>query len=107
LLHDKVLLSTVDGWVAGLRGEAFTSLLPLLRRTFSTFSPPERRRIGEWVKHGQADRTRPAAYRGAPDNFDVARAEAVLPLLALLLGLEDESESVANNESMEQGVEEP
>lgn len=84
LLHDKVLLATVDSWVAGLRSEAFIQLLPLLRRTFSTFSAPERRQIGEWVRRG------PVALPGATAEesiFDPQLADAALPLLAQLLGL--------------------
>lgn len=85
LLHDKALMATVDSWVAALRPEAFVQLLPLLRRTFSTFSAPERRQIGEWVRRG------PVALPGADTQenaFDPHLADAALPLLAQLLGLE-------------------
>ncbi|HEY4003147.1 MAG TPA: DUF5682 family protein [Candidatus Xenobia bacterium] len=47
LLHDDGLRSLLDDWVGGLQGEVFTELLPLLRRTFATFSDGERRQLGE------------------------------------------------------------
>ena len=84
LLHDEALWRTIDEWVADLNGQTFTNLLPLLRRTFSTFSAPERRQIGERVKLGAITSRGPAASA----QLNVERAEAVLPVLACLLGLE-------------------
>jgi uncharacterized protein DUF5682 len=84
LLHNDNLWSVLDGWVAGLSGETFTQLLPLLRRTFSTFPAPERRQMGERVRRGPSD----AAVQAVPAGFDIERANAVLPLVARLLGLE-------------------
>jgi len=85
LLHDERLWRVIDDWVARLPCEYFTTLLPLLRRTFSTFSAPERRQMGERARRNSN------VARGIPKNpdrdFDHARAEAVLPLVAQLLGL--------------------
>ena len=82
LLHDEVLWSILNGWVSALPEERFTSVLPLLRRTFAAFPAPERRQIGQRAALGtQAI----AGRRAAPVN--VGRANAVLPLLARLLGL--------------------
>jgi len=49
LIYDPRLLQIVDDWVAGVDGDVFDDVLPLLRRTFSAFSRPERREIGEQV----------------------------------------------------------
>jgi hypothetical protein len=49
LIHDRRLLQIVDDWVAGVDDAIFDDVLPLLRRTFSAFSRPERREIGEQV----------------------------------------------------------
>ncbi|HWQ35074.1 MAG TPA: DUF5682 family protein [Blastocatellia bacterium] len=84
LLHDDALWQTLDEWVTGLDGEAFTQLLPLLRRTFSTFAAPERRQMGERVRSGPMKTTATTAGR---IDFDATRAEAVLPLVRQLLGL--------------------
>jgi hypothetical protein len=66
-------------------------LLPLLRRTFSTFSPPERRQIGERVKRVQ--NTGGTRTSTELRTIDVERANKVLPLAAQLLGLEYPSSS--------------
>jgi hypothetical protein len=87
LLHDEALWRIIDDWLVTLSTEAFTQLLPLLRRTFSTFSRPERKQMGEKVK-----RSRQPAIVGSTnadtEDFDSERAEKVLPLLMKLLGLE-------------------
>ena len=77
------LWQVLDTWVTSLPADTFTALLPLLRRTFATFPAAERRKMGEKVRSGPA---RPAAVSAAED-FDAARAETVLPLVARLLGL--------------------
>lgn len=83
LLHDESLWRALDLWVNDLPAEAFQALLPLLRRTFSSFQMVERRQIGEKVKEGislTVKKTDSAA-------FDTTRADAVLPVLAQILGL--------------------
>jgi len=52
LIHHPRLWHLVDSWSLSLPEEQFTAVLPLLRRTFSTFSPSERRQIGEMAKAG-------------------------------------------------------
>jgi Family of unknown function (DUF5682) len=52
LLIDNDLWNVVNNWVEQLDEEVFTQVLPLLRRTFSNFSKPERRKLGEKVKSG-------------------------------------------------------
>jgi hypothetical protein len=88
LLHDETLFGVIDQWVIGLAGETFQAILPLLRRTFSTFSAPERRQMGERVRHGGTAVT--ASVRTSTD-FDHARADAAMPLVGRLLGLGDKS----------------
>jgi hypothetical protein len=83
LLHDEALWQVLDDWATGLPAEAFKAVLPLLRRTFATFTPAERRQIGEHVKHG----TRILAV-AADGDLDPARADLALPLVALMLGLQ-------------------
>ena len=85
LLHDERLWQVIDDWMTALPGESFTVLLPLLRRTFSTFTAPERRQMGERVRRGATATNRP--IQPDAEEFDHERAEAVLPLVARLLGL--------------------
>ena len=54
LVHDERLLGLVDAWLTGVSAEAFTDVLPLLRRTFSAYEPGVRRTLGELVRRGPA-----------------------------------------------------
>jgi hypothetical protein len=89
LIHDDALWQIVDEWLRGLPGEAFTQTLPLLRRTFATFLQAERRKLGERARAGDAWQSAQGRQSGE-EAFDPARAEAVLPLVAQLLGLRTE-----------------
>jgi hypothetical protein len=88
LLHDETLWRTLDEWLTAAPNDGFTALAPLLRRTFSTFTTPERRQIGERARRGMTGVSRAATGdRARDEDFDQTRAEAVLPLVARLLGL--------------------
>ena len=54
LLIDQDLWNVVNNWVEQLTEDVFVQLLPLLRRTFSNLSKPERRKLGEKVKSGSS-----------------------------------------------------
>jgi hypothetical protein len=84
LLHDGALWGILDAWLAGLSAEAFINALPLLRRAFSVFPPAERRQLGELAACGA--RGRPVAG-GSRAAVDAVRGDAILPLLAAILGL--------------------
>ncbi|WP_234360034.1 DUF5682 family protein [Streptomyces sp. DSM 15324] len=92
LVHDERLLALVDGWLTGVPAEAFTDVLPLLRRTFSAYEPGVRRTLGELVRRGPGERAgalRPGAgVPGFAAGLDEERAGAVLPVVRLLLGLD-------------------
>lgn len=97
LLHDDRLWNILDAWICGLGGETFLALLPLIRRTFATFSWPERRSIGERVKQGpsqivnaaaparSSDSSTPAQARG---DFDEETATLAVETAARLLGID-------------------
>lgn len=86
LIHDPSIWALLDEWVVSLSADHFTAVLPLLRRTFSTFPAPERRQMGERVKRGAAAHT----VRQSVADFDFDRAALVLPVLAKILGVEEE-----------------
>ncbi|MFC8365024.1 DUF5682 family protein [Streptomyces griseorubiginosus] len=96
LVHDERLLGLVDAWLTGVSAEAFTDVLPLLRRTFSAYEPGVRRTLGELVRRGPGQRGSAAgAGSGIPGfgaDLDRPRADAVLPVVRLLLGLDDDND---------------
>jgi hypothetical protein len=83
LVYDRRLLQIVDDWVSGVAGEVFDDILPLLRRTFSAFSRPERRAIGEQVSRG--GNPEPTA---GPATLDIAAAGPAIRKMAQYLGWE-------------------
>jgi hypothetical protein len=83
LLHNPTLWQVLDDWLTQLSSETFTAILPLLRRTFSTFTVPERRQMGERVRQGNIH---PPVFVKV-GRFDNDRANTVLPLVAQLLGI--------------------
>lgn len=88
LLLDNVLWHILNSWVAQLEGDIFTQLLPLLRRTFSTFSPSERRKIGEKAK-GEDGTATQLIMLSPSEGFDHGRAEKALLVVGQLLGMQD------------------
>ncbi|MFD6025360.1 DUF5682 family protein [Streptomyces griseoluteus] len=90
LVHDERLLGLVDTWLTSVPADAFTDVLPLLRRTFSAYEPGVRRTLGELVRRGPGAGAgavgHPATSSGFAPEPDAGRADAVLPVLRLLLG---------------------
>ncbi|MEU9705588.1 DUF5682 family protein [Streptomyces sp. NPDC047981] len=92
LVHDERLLALVDTWLTGVPADAFTDVLPLLRRTFSAYEPGVRRTLGELVARGpsaSAARRTDAVAPGFAATLDEERADGVLPVLELILGETD------------------
>lgn len=83
LVHDPRLLGIIDAWVISLPPDAFEAVCPLARRTFSTFTPPERRMIGEAVRRG-AELVVPATE--STMSYNAERGARVDPVLRLILG---------------------
>ena len=80
LLHTPALWSLLNEWLGTLPYEVFREALPVLRRTFSKFTPPERQEMLTFAKgDGVAKKTVQA-------SFDPQRAQLVNPILQQLLG---------------------
>ncbi|NJP05033.1 MAG: hypothetical protein HC837_05090 [Chloroflexaceae bacterium] len=88
LVHDHVLWQVIDSWVMSLTPSVFEQLLPLLRRTFSTFAAPVRRRLGERVRTAAEAGPTVTAHHTEQSTLDHERAARVLPVVARLLGIE-------------------
>jgi hypothetical protein len=83
LLVDEELYGVVNSWINELDSAIFTEVLPLLRRGFSHFSPPERRRMGEKARTGGGSPVITIAEAG----FDTTKARLGIPVVLKLLGL--------------------
>ena len=86
LVHDDKLLALADGWLAGLSADAFTAVLPALRRTFGEFAPPERRAIGQKAALLDGSGRGPVAVTDAGEDLDSERAALAAGSAALILG---------------------
>jgi len=78
------LWNLVNSWVASIPAEVFNQVLPLLRRTFSNFSQPERRKLGEKVKAGGLGQVSTVSTKG---DIDTERAAKGIPVVLQLLGI--------------------
>lgn len=80
LVHDRTLLALVDTWLASLSADSFQAVLPLVRRTFGTFTTPERARIAATI-------TTPATLLHAPTSTepDLSRALPAVHAVARLI----------------------
>lgn len=88
LLLDDQLWSLVNNWICGLGKDTFMDLLPILKRTFSEYSPAERRKLGEKAKN--SDGQSMAQVQVGIEETACNREDAgkVIPVIRLLLGLE-------------------
>lgn len=85
LLHDQVLLHLINDWLSELTEDDFMAIIPLLRRSFSSFDLVAKRRLFQAVfdspRSQQPDQ---------PDQTINPAFEAALPLLFQILGVKNE-----------------
>lgn len=86
LLHDDMLWGLVDQWLLSLPEERFTSVLPMLRRTFTEFSAPERRQLAERARRATGTVSL-GQERSRQADWNEERAALPLPFLRKILGL--------------------
>lgn len=82
LIYHPALWQILDQWVSNLPLSHFEEVLPVLRRTFSSFPPPERIKMLALAKKGTT-----AALPSFAETTLADRAELVWPTMQLLLGL--------------------
>jgi len=90
LLHQDELWRILDRWLIELPETTFIEMTPLLRRAFADFTAPERRAMGEKVKHLDSPTSsskKTSATEKASINLE--RARLVLPVLRRILGIEN------------------
>ncbi len=83
LLIDNDLWNIVNNWIEQLTEDVFIQVLPLLRRTFSGFSQPEKRKLGEKVKSGESK----PVMQVVENNFNRQQALKGIPVVLQILGL--------------------
>jgi hypothetical protein len=86
LLVDYDLWNLVNGWVNELNQDTFTQVLPLLRRTFANFTPPERKKLGARAKSG--NNTSDVSLV-SETGLDVERARKGIPIVLQLFGYKE------------------
>jgi hypothetical protein len=91
MLHQDNLWKTLDRWLSDLSLDTFEALLPVLRRAFAKFQPPERRKMGEKVKylHRSNRGSQEPGSSGQTESINIERAQKVLPILAKLMGVKN------------------
>jgi hypothetical protein len=88
LLHQDGVWRVFDCWLSKLPSEAFSEMLPLLRRAFADFTHAERRQMGEKVKHlGGSVATAKRLRWDDAGEIDFDRGRLALPILAHILGV--------------------
>jgi len=85
LIHQENLWQIMDEWLVNLDEERFMEILPVLRRTFSKFSHPERQKMMALAKRGTLSTT--AEKEENVVGLNQERVAKVLPTLKLLLDL--------------------
>ncbi|WP_432558729.1 DUF5682 family protein [Granulicoccus sp. GXG6511] len=94
LIHDDRVLALIDSWVRALDDDDFVVALPLVRRTFGAFEPPERRNIANrarrlselGAKPAGSEPTAPAEETDRPMTTGTDRTAAALATVDWLLG---------------------
>jgi hypothetical protein len=83
LATSERLFGLVDRWLVALPADHFTLVLPLLRRTTSTFAAGEKRQVAERARAGAG----PAPARAGDEALDPERAALVEPVVLAILGI--------------------
>jgi hypothetical protein len=84
LLLDDEIWEIINEWISSLEEEGFNDTIPLLRRTFTSFSASEKQKIAEKAKHG----SKRMAQSVSEENLNHERAQKVLPVLRWMVGIE-------------------
>lgn len=81
LLIDNNLWTVVNSWVEQLDEKVFMELLPLLRRTFANYTKPERRKLGEKAKQGNATVSAAQLNTGIDDERAAKGIETIMKMM--------------------------
>jgi len=82
LIHNPAFWQILDDWIELIKEDHFLEIVPILRRTFSSFSAAERKKMMGYVLHGRKEKVK------VQKTLDKERVGNVLPILGRILGLE-------------------
>ena len=82
IIHNPQLWNIINDWVSRIPMDTFIELLPLLRRTFSNFSEPERSKMMNLAKHGPVKIN---VKEAGKKDYETTRAERILGTVQQLL----------------------
>ena len=88
ILHQPQLWQLLNQWVASIPDAEFMEVLPLLRRTFAKFAPPERQKLLNLSRQNPSDLTQTIEMDA---GYDTERVNIILPTLQKMLGLPDQN----------------
>ncbi len=88
LIHNPILWKVLDDWITDIHIEVFQQLLPLLRRTFSEFSHPERQKMMALVKGGRMEDGQKQIGEKEKKQLDFKKAKEVISTVQMLLGID-------------------
>lgn len=78
LLHHPRLWEITDQWISNMDMDDLQEILPLLRRTFSNFSPSERQRMLQMVEHGLSQKMAQPKDLAPSNQYDAERAATIV-----------------------------
>lgn len=81
LIHHAALRELLDAWLSELPEGLFREQLPLLRRTFSRFTGPEREKLLDLARTGPGATQAAQAQAADSPAWDAGRAAELMPLL--------------------------
>lgn len=85
LVHFRPLWRLIDDWVIHVREDSFHHILPLLRRTFSNFSPSERSKMMQMAQSHDSEESNTFTPPINPGSYSNQREKILLPMIKKLL----------------------
>ena len=79
LIHHFPFWKIVDDWIDEVEESHFLEIVPVLRRTFSQFSPAEKRKLALYARNGRTEKI--VENR----SFDQQRIRVIMPILKKIL----------------------
>lgn len=108
LVHNDDIWQVLDNYLCSISDDAFDYLVPLLRRTFSTFESAEKQNLIVRAKRFDGGTSSDGSVNDSEteDGFDFTLANQSLPLSCLILGLNTADSSVDSSSDSSKGQKE-